>query len=105
MYRNKHKGCRSGSRHNADSIWGFAATLQASRVTADQNCFVGIPTQPITDAFPRSSDLADQPMRLVGPWRDRGVAEQPIEFQFRDVVAFAGALLQCLVIQDGHVAA
>ena len=44
-------------------------------------------------------------MLLVGPWRDRGIAQQPVEFQFRDVVAFAGALLQRFLIEDGHVAA
>ena len=44
-------------------------------------------------------------MLLVGPWRDGRIAKQPIEFQSRDVVAFAGPLLQSLVIEDGDVAA
>lgn len=44
-------------------------------------------------------------MRFIGPWRDRGIAEQPIEFEFRNAVAFAGPLLQRLMIKDPDVAA
>ena len=51
------------------------------------------------------SDFADQPMRLVGPRRERGIAEQPVKFQSRYVVAFAGAGPQSLLIEDGDVAA
>ena len=51
------------------------------------------------------SNLAYQTMRFIGPWRDRGIAEQPIEFEFRNAVAFAGPLLQRLMIEDPDVAA
>src|ERR1700730_2111693 len=44
-------------------------------------------------------------MLLVGPWRERGIAKQPIEFQFRYVVAFAGALPQGLGSENGDMAA
>src|SRR5882672_11016156 len=50
-------------------------------------------------------DFADQSVRLVGPWCDGGIAKHAIEFKLRDVVAFAGALLQRFVIEDRHVAA
>src|SRR6202011_6131988 len=51
------------------------------------------------------SDFADQPMLLVGPRRERGIAKQPVEFPFRNIVAFAGAVPQTVVIEDRDVAA
>ncbi len=44
-------------------------------------------------------------MLLVDPWCAGGIAEQPIELQSRNVVAFAGARPQRLVIEDRDVAA
>src|SRR5712664_1841310 len=49
------------------------------------------------------SDFADQSMPFVGPWREGGIAKQPIEFQFRDLVAFAGSLPQSLVVENRDV--
>src|SRR5260370_17041231 len=51
------------------------------------------------------SDFADQSMLLVDPWCAGGIAEPPIELQSRNVVAFAGARPQRLVLEDRAVAA
>jgi hypothetical protein len=51
------------------------------------------------------ADLADQPVQLIGPWRHGGIAKQSVKFQFRNLVAFAGAVQQRLVIEDGDMAA
>jgi hypothetical protein len=50
------------------------------------------------------SNFVDQSMLFTGPWAGGRIAQQPIEFQSRYVVALAGAPLQGLVIEDRNVA-
>jgi hypothetical protein len=63
---------------------------------------VGKRTQRVTDVC-YLSDFADQSMPFIGPRREGGIAKQAIEFQFRDLVAFAGSLPQSLVVEDRDV--
>src|ERR1700738_2052898 len=75
-------------------------------MSSDRNWFVGKRTQRRTAAdFSALPDFADQSVLLIGPRRHHGVAQQPIEFELRDLVAFAGALSQRFVVEDRDVAA
>ena len=46
------------------------------------------------------SDLADQSVLLVGPGRNSRIAQQPVKFQFRDLVALAGALYRHVALSS-----
>ena len=101
MYRNIEGRCRSGSRHRAVTQAAFSPfdlRPVATRPPAQAILWIEV-DGPGLDAANGGrrfglTDLADQSMRLAGPWRDGGIAEHAVEFTLRDVVAFAGALLQ-----------
>ena len=84
------------------------AAMQAVNVIGWQIFFVGnghsrSATHCHSD-LDQSTSLTDRVL-FIGPWGHDRIAKQPVKFQFRDLVALAGALPQGLVVEDRDVAA